>query len=96
MEIFSTVNLLFLTFFSYSVYFTGFQPIMTVVSAVSEKPKGTSPLAMGCHGYPVIPTPTPDVAFLGTQQSTSHVTDVEDTTAFLKEVERTARNEVQV
>lgn len=69
---------------------------MTVVSAVSEKPKGASPMAASCHGYPAVPTPTPDVAFLGTPQTTNHVTDVEDTTAFLKEAERTARNEVQV
>lgn len=78
-------------------FFAGFQPIMTVVSAVSEKPKVIPPLSVGTHGSSPVPTPTPDVAFLGgTQHSTMLVTEVEDTTAFLKEAERTARNEVQV
>lgn len=68
---------------------------MTVVSAVSEKPKGASPhgTMQDCRGCPM----TPDVAFVGTQPaSPCHPVDTADTTAFLKEAERTARNEVQV
>lgn len=68
---------------------------MTVVSAVSEKPKGALP-PVGCHDSSLTSTPTPDVAFLCGTQHSSLTTEVEDTTAFLKEAERTARNEVQV
>lgn len=65
---------------------------MTVVSAVSEKPKPVlaTQSSQSCQA-------TPDVAFVGTQQgSPCHPVDTDDTTAFFKDVERTARNEVQV
>lgn len=83
--------------------YKGFQPIMTVVSTVSEKPR---PIPSSCDSYPPLSSSPPDVAFLGThsqtpasptlQTPTSYSSDTEDTTAFLKEAERTARNEVQV
>ncbi|GLV36060.1 forked end [Carabus blaptoides fortunei] len=77
--------------------YKGFQPIMTVVSRVNEKPRGE--LLTQCDGGSTV-APTPDVAFLGTPQQQQptpiYPSDTEDTTAFLQEAERTARNEVQV
>lgn len=76
----------------------GFQPILTVVSSVSEKPKPSVPHATVTQSCQESQT-TPEVVFVGTNTQPSspcHPVDAEDTTAFLKEVERTARNEVQV
>lgn len=78
-------------------FFSGFQPIMTVVGCVNERPVSTSSSTTN-----LIPPSTPDVSFSGATAATTTVTTTTTTDSLnsnsnFKENERSiARNEVQV